>query len=119
MILPVSLIQYIFEFSNDLWILSFKKNKWVNIINNHCSFIKKIEAHYDNRLFKSCYILDNVDRSEEYYFTMNCVNEIYKYKYRYYSVVGYTRYHDIYDSTKVETIYSEPKYYCQSMFQLI
>ena len=109
--LPVSLIQYIFEFSNDLWILSFEKNRWVNIINKRCPFIIKMESHYDVRLFKSCYILDDNGHGEEYYFTMNCINEIYKCKYRYYSVVGYTRYHDIYDSSKVETIYDKPKYF--------
>ena len=111
MTLPVYLIQYIFEFSNDLWIPSFEKNKWVNIINKRCPFIIKMDAHYGVRLFKSCYIFNEIDRSEEYYFTMNCVNEIYKYKYKYYSFVGITRYHDIYDSNNVETIYGEPKYF--------
>ena len=112
MSLPISILQYIFDFSNDLWILSFENNRWRFIINKKNTFIRKIENHYENRFNNACRTYNYVDRTEEYYFKIKSINDpTITYIYNYYSVSQYTVTYSLDEPDDCEVVYHDPYYF--------
>ena len=110
-VLPISIIEYIFSFSDSVWILQRELetlDTLVSRINKKSSFINTLERMLDFRLYNSYYLESFYTPTLKSIFHIIPFGIHHFYEYRYQINYTISIYHDL-TTNEVETVYSNER----------